>query len=106
MFRCKNCGSIFEEPVGFYDNVPYGEGSVECCTGSGSPCCGDSYEEVDMCACGEVAFKHHLCKNCYNEVYAKIVDLQKKESEICKEYDITDYDLEGVIEDVTLNETF
>ena len=99
MYKCKECGEIFEEPVGLYDKVPYGEGSVECCTGSESPCCGAGYEEVETCKCGEVVFKHNLCKYCYDEALDQMKKLWREMLKLSKQYDIDEDDLVGLLED-------
>lgn len=73
MYRCKDCGEIFDDPATQYEYHPYGMGYAHeewaVC-----PCCRDTdFEEVEECErCGEVfpvdELCDGLCDTCYDEV--------------------------------------
>jgi hypothetical protein len=69
MYSCNDCGALFEEPVTFYDDVPYGSQMVSCPSGSGCPYCKGNYSETVECeSCGELCNENEvyggLCKDC------------------------------------------
>ena len=70
MFKCENCGEIFEECDTHYEYHPYGDGYASeewsCC-----PYCRDTdIVEVYECeGCGEyfASLTDDLCDECYEE---------------------------------------
>ena len=70
MFKCENCGEIFEECDTHYEYHPYGDGYASeewsCC-----PYCRDTdIVEVYECeGCGEyfASLTDDLCDECYKE---------------------------------------
>ena len=57
MYRCSECGKIFEEPHEWTES--YGQSF------KGSPCCHENYEQVSYCECGNIKEKYHkYCEQC------------------------------------------
>lgn len=73
MFKCVECGKVFEEPKTYEEHHPYGMGyateSFACC-----PYCESNFEEAIQCeCCGEWFLENDLekgiCEECAeNEV--------------------------------------
>lgn len=68
MFKCVECGDIFEEPRTYEEHHPYGMGyateSFACC-----PSCEGAFKEAQLCkCCDEWFFEYELengiCENC------------------------------------------
>ena len=71
MYKCEECGEVFEEPKVYYERHPYGEGYAEeewrVC-----PYCGEAgFVEAKECTrCGEYTAELHdgLCDVCYDDM--------------------------------------
>ena len=79
MFKCNECGAVFDEPLIQSDNVPYGEGTVPREFAS-CPHCHGSFEPAYPCKdCGEYFTKDELhsfyCTECVKENWDKPDDL-------------------------------
>ena len=74
MFKCCTCLAVFEYPRINTEYVPTEHGyapykTIEC------PHCGGSFEEADLCRCGEYKFKDEkLCAHCREALLAKFVE--------------------------------
>lgn len=72
MYKCLECGAIFDDNEMGNWTEPHGEEMTGC------PCCGGAYEEAVMCdECGEWFFrdeltcgKYKVCRDCL-EAFAK-----------------------------------
>lgn len=81
MYKCGDCGAIFEEPRITIDKVPYGDAYVDYPSGEECPHCGsDFFDEVEKCKiCGEYMDGHYgLCEDCYAEVEKEMQTLVNK----------------------------
>ena len=61
MFKCLDCGRIFDEPSTYEEHHPYGMGyateTFGCC-----PYCNGNFEEAKQCeGCGDFFTKDELC---------------------------------------------
>ena len=45
MYKCKQCGEVFDEPQVYYESHGFTDGLYE--TQSCCPCCGGDYHEVE-----------------------------------------------------------
>lgn len=75
MYKCLECGSVFEEPKFYKESRPYGSGFVfeEL---SGCPSCGEGFDEAFECdCCGEYFTKDEMidgvCKDCIEDVVSR-----------------------------------
>jgi len=66
LYLCTMCGAEFEEPIRWLEHhIDESPGEWW----SGCPCCGESYEEADVCLrCGQAAplrdLAHGFCSRC------------------------------------------
>lgn len=61
MYKCEECGNVFEKPVTWVEE--HGE---EWC---GSPCCKEDYIEVKECDCGEyIEVDEKFCNKCKSDL--------------------------------------
>lgn len=75
VFRCQECGHIFEEGEQSNWTEPYGERM------SGCPLCDSPYEEAHMCrVCNEYSKvnSNGVCTECYEELIKKSKDFFSK----------------------------
>lgn len=86
MYRCNDCGRLFDEPRKGEQDAYTGDCYIGC------PHCGsDDYVEGNMCACGEWCADEDMCDDC-KEAYWGVMDtafyamLDKHPS--CSPYDI------------------
>ena len=96
MYKCKECGAIFEYPAEVVDKVPYGSGSADWVSYACPECGDDSFDDIDPCACcGEYEETNDfgLCKNCANELKEKLEIKWQEVQELCDEYGVDDYDV-------------
>ena len=57
LYRCNECGSVFNKPVEWTED--YGQSFV------GSPCCRANFEDVDYCVCGKLKNPaREFCEQC------------------------------------------
>ncbi len=74
MFRCDNCGLVFEKPDRWKES--HGEKM------SGCPGCGATYTEVELCRrCYEHYTDEEFCEFCVNEVLSEFQDYMKRFNE-------------------------
>ena len=106
MFKCCECGKVFNEPKTACDSVPYGEGSVPR-TFASCPFCDGSFEEAYPCKdCEEYFLKDELhsfyCTECVKENWDKTDDLFEFAKEITNKGDVNQFalDMFGGIEGV------
>ena len=68
MFKCCDCGKVFDEPRIYEEHHPYGMGyateTFSCC-----PYCGENYEEAKLCkSCNEYfldcELEDGICEEC------------------------------------------
>lgn len=68
MFKCEKCGELFENPLTIKEEVGEFGGVPAYQNFSVSPCCEESYVEVEKCKiCGEYS-EDDYCKKCKNDV--------------------------------------
>lgn len=68
MFKCLECGEIFDTPDCYEEHHPYGMGYATE-TFSCSPCCGGDFKEAKLCkGCDEYFLENELddgyCESC------------------------------------------
>ena len=106
MFKCCDCGNVFDDPQKDYDYVPYGESDVPMVIAS-CPNCGGGFDEAYPCPeCGEYFLKDELnsfyCLDCLKENWDKPDDLFEFAKGINGENEINQFalDMFGGIEGV------
>ena len=68
MFKCEKCGQLFENPLTIKEEVGEFGGVPAYQNFSVSPCCEESYVEVEKCKiCGEYS-EDDYCEKCKNNV--------------------------------------
>jgi hypothetical protein len=75
MFKCLECGAVFDEPKTWGESRPYGEGCAYEAF-SGCPSCGEGFDEAFECdCCGEYFTKDEMidgvCKDCIEKVVSR-----------------------------------
>lgn len=79
MYKCEECGLIFEKPRKYIDDT--GEKLLVC------PDCIGDYEEIHQCECGEIiSIDEKMCKNCKKDTIVKFKGLLKQFDEEQLEY--------------------
>ena len=81
MFKCYECGKVFDEPKIVGEFRPYGEGYVTE-TFAVCPYCGGSFESADICKnCGDCFFAEELTDGCCETCFEELCDKPDKELE-------------------------
>lgn len=106
MFKCCECGKVFDEPLIQSDNVPYGEGTVPR-TFASCPHCDSGFDEAYPCKdCGEYFLADELhsfyCIDCLKENWDKTDDLFEFAKDITTKNSVNEFamDMFGGIEGV------
>lgn len=95
MFRCKECGAVFESPRTICDKVPYGSTNVDLESYVCPNCGDDCYEAAKKCKnCGSGHFLDgDLCEDCREELKYKLVMKWREVVDLCKEYGLDDAEI-------------
>ncbi len=80
MYKCRDCGGIFEEPRTWSEAVGTYMGSPAMMDFSESPCCGAAYEEVKT-DCEECALWGKTCDTPDNGDYCECFEQRTEEME-------------------------
>lgn len=68
MYKCDECGEVFEEPVEQIEDT----GEIW----NASPCCKSDYERVNVCECGQtMGIGEKFCEECQEEIQKKFNEL-------------------------------
>jgi hypothetical protein len=89
MYKCLECGAVFEEPKFYKESRPYGSGFAfeEL---SGCPSCGEGFENAYKCdSCGEYFTRDEMidgvCKDCIEDVVSRNKNNLKSCFLMCKD---------------------
>lgn len=106
MFKCLECGAVFDEPKIVNDSVTYGKVSVPR-TFASCPHCDSGFDEAYPCKdCGEYFLADELhsfyCKDCLKENWDKTDDLFEFAKDITTKGSVNEFalDMFGGIEGV------
>lgn len=74
MFKCYECGAVFDEPHIIREYVPTDRGD-ELYTTAECPHCGEAFGDANLCQCGEYKFEDEiLCEKCRKGLLARFIE--------------------------------